>query len=255
MVPKLKRSIGAEGRALLARFSLLKPLVEQMVISEAIAHVEVTQEQLEQARLGLLQQHGFNGMAQWTELLERLGVREEEVLERLRQSIRRRSFIREQFAAKAEARFLERKNELDQVVYSLLRLENSFLARELYLQIESGESNFADLAKRYAEGPERNTNGIVGPVSLTQAHPVLVEKLRVAQPGVLLEPFRVSDWWLVVRLECYSPATFTDEVSDQMCHEMFEDWIDKETATILSQVKTEATKPALTNDFSDFSIS
>ncbi len=68
------------------------------------------------------------------------------------------------FAAKAEARFLERKNELDQVVYSLLRLENSFLARELYLQIESGESNFADLAKRYAEGPERNTNGIVGPV-------------------------------------------------------------------------------------------
>ena len=84
---------------------------------------------------------------------------------------------------------LERKNELDQVVYSLLRLENSFLARELYLQIEAGESNFADLAKRYAEGPERNTNGIVGPVSLTQAHPILVEKLRVAQPGVLLEPF------------------------------------------------------------------
>ena len=93
--------------------------------------------------------------------------------------------MQERFAAKAEARFLERKNELDQVVYSLLRLENSFLARELYLQIESGESNFADLAKRYAEGPERNTNGIVGPVSLTQAHPVLVEKLRVAQPGVL----------------------------------------------------------------------
>ena len=29
--------------------------------------------------------------------------------------------------AKAEARFLERKNELDQVVCSLLRLENSFL--------------------------------------------------------------------------------------------------------------------------------
>ena len=68
--------------------------------------------------------------------------------------------MREQFAAKAEARFLDRKHELDQEVYSLLRLESSFLARELYLQIESGESNFADLAKRYAEGPERNTNGI-----------------------------------------------------------------------------------------------
>ena len=162
--------------------------------------------------------------------------------------------MRERFAAKAEARFLERKNELDQVVYSLLRLENSFLARELYLQIESGESNFADLAKRYAEGPERNTNGIVGPVSLTQAHPTLVEKLRVAQPGVLLEPFRISDWWLVVRLERYSPATFTDEVSDQMCQEMFDIWIGEETAKSLSRLESEP-EAVPTNDFSDFSIS
>ena len=255
MVPELQRTIGAEGRALLDRFNLLKPLVEQMVISEAIADVVVAAEQLEQARLGLLQQRGFDGMEQWAELLEQLGSGEEQVLEGLLHNIRRRSWMRERFAAKAEARFLERKNELDQVVYSLLRLENSFLARELYLQIESGESNFADLARRYAEGPERNTNGIVGPVSLTQAHPVLVEKLRVAQPGVLLEPFRIADWWLVVRLERYAPATFTDEVSDQMCQEMFDIWVDQETTASLSQLGSEISEPASTSGFIDFSIS
>ena len=255
VVPELQRAIGVEGRALLDRFNLLKPLVEQMVTSQAIAHVVVSEEQLEQARLGLLQQRGFDGVAQWADLLEMLGRSEDEVLERLRHSIRRRSLMRERFAAKAEARFLERKNELDQVVYSLLRLENSFLAQELYLQIESGESNFADLAKRYAEGPERDTNGIVGPVSLTQAHPALVEKLRVAQPGVLLEPFRISDWWLVVRVERYAPATFTDEVSDQMCQEMFDIWVDQETTASLSQLGSETSEPASTSGFIDFSIS
>ena len=255
VVPELKRAIDAEGRALLQRFNLLKPLVKRMVTSEAIAQVAVCEEQLEQARLGLLQLRGFDGMAQWAELLEQLGCSEEEVLERLRHLIRRRSLMRERFAAKAEARFLERKNELDQVVYSLLRLENSFLARELYLQIESGESNFADLAKRYAEGPERNTNGIVGPVSLTQAHPVLVEKLRVSQQGVLLEPFRISDWWLLVRLERYSPATFTDEVSDQMCQEMFDAWVDEETTASLIQLASETSEPASTKGFIDFNIS
>ena len=163
--------------------------------------------------------------------------------------------MRERFAAKAEARFLERKNDLDQVVYSLLRLKNSFLARELYLQIESGDANFADLARRYAEGPERSTNGIVGPSPLTQAHPALVEKLRVAQPGVLLEPFQISDWWLVVRLERYSPATFTDEVSDRMCQEMFDAWIDEETTQCLAQLSSEMKEPVSTTDFSDFSIS
>ena len=250
MVPALRRAIGAEGRDLLKRFNLLAPLVQQMVTSEAIADVAVSDEQLEDARLGLLQQRGHDGIDQWGELLDELGRSEEEVLDRLRYGIRRRSFMRERFAPKAEARFLERKNELDQVVYSLLRLENSFLARELYLQIESGESNFADLAKRYAEGPERNTNGIVGPVPLTQAHPSLVEKLRVAQPGVLLEPFRISEWWLVVRLERYSPATFTDEVSNQMCQEMFDAWLEQETSTILSQLVSETTGTSPTSDLS-----
>ena len=255
VVPELQQLIGVEGLALLDRFNLLKPLVEQMLITQAIADVVVPVEQLEQARLGLLHQRGFDGMAQWAELLEMLGRSEEEVLERLSHSIRRRRLMRQRFAAKAEARFLERKSELDQVVYSLLRLENSFLARELYLQIESGESNFADLAKRYAEGPECNTNGIVGPVSLTQAHPALVEKLRVAKPGVLLEPFRISGWWLVVRLERYEPATFSDVVSDQMCQEMFDAWLDEETATCLSQLASQTKEPVATSGFIDFSIS
>ena len=246
VVSELRRNISADGRTLLKNNNLLRPLVEQMVTTEAIQGCPVSEDDLEEARQDLLEQRGFESIEQWPELLQGLGRTEEEVLARLQNVVRRQHFIREQFSPKAEARFLERKNELDQVVYSLLRIENSFLARELYLQIESGESNFADLAKRYAEGPERNTNGIVGPVSLTQAHPRLVEKLRVAQPGVLLEPFRIADWWLVVRLERYSPATFTDEISDRMCQEMFDAWIAEQTATTLSRLEA---------DFSDFNIS
>tara|TARA_B100000674_G_scaffold54206_1_gene37670 strand:+ start:878 stop:1663 length:786 start_codon:yes stop_codon:yes gene_type:complete len=255
VVQKLQHAIGPAGRTLLGQFNLLKPLVEQMVASEAIVNEIVSADQLENARLDLLRQRGFDAIDQWGELLEALGCSNDEVIVRLRHNIRRRSFIRKRYEAKAESRFFERKNNLDQVVYSLLRLENRFLARELYLQIEAGESNFADLAKRYAEGPERNTNGIVGPVSLLQAHPSLVEKLKVAQPGVLLEPFRISDWWLVIRLEHYAPATFTDEVSEQMCEEMFNVWIDEEAATILSKLASEISNPKPINDFSDFSVS
>ena len=246
VVADLKRLISAEGRSLLQSHNLLRPLVEQMVTSVAIADVAVTTEELDAARLDLLEQQGFESIDQWSQLVDRLERSEQQVLRQLRRLIQRQTWMRDQFASKAEARFLERKNELDQVVYSLLRLKNSFLARELYLQIESEESNFSDLAKRYAEGPERNTSWIVGPVSLTQAHPVLVEKLRVAQPGVLLEPFPIADWWLVVRLERYSPATFTDEVSDQMCREMFNAWIAEETTSTLSR---------LADQSSDFSIS
>ena len=233
---ELKKVIGDDGRILLQRYGLLQPLVTKMITSQAIADVVVSDPDLNQARLDLLEEKGYDGIEQWPQLLEDVVGTEPEVMTALSNQVRQQTFLREQFLPKAEARFLDRKNELDQVVYSLLRLENRFLAQELYLQIESGESNFADLAKRYAEGPERNTNGIVGPVSLTQAHPVLVEKLRVTQPGVLLEPFRISDWWLVVRLERYSPATFDDEISLKMCQELFAEWQKEQSLYCLKQL-------------------
>ncbi len=233
---ELKKVIGDDGRILLQRYGLLQPLVTKMITSQAIADVVVSDPDLNQARLDLLEEKGYDGIEQWPQLLEEVVGTEPEVMTALSNKVRQQTFLREQFSPKAEARFLDRKNELDQVVYSLLRLENRFLAQELYLQIESGESNFADLAKRYAEGPERNTNGIVGPVSLTQAHPVLVEKLRVTQPGVLLEPFRISDWWLVVRLERYSPATFDDEISLKMCQELFAEWQKEQSLYCLKQL-------------------
>ena len=233
---ELKKVIGDDGRILLQRYGLLQPLVTKMITSQAIADVVVSDPDLNQARLDLLEEKGYDGIEQWPQLLEEVVGTEAEVMTALSNKVRQQTFLRDQFSPKAEARFLDRKNELDQVVYSLLRLENRFLAQELYLQIESGESNFADLAKRYAEGPERNTNGIVGPVSLTQAHPVLVEKLRVTQPGILLEPFRISDWWLVVRLERYSPATFDDEISLKMCQELFAEWQKEQSLYCLKQL-------------------
>jgi parvulin-like peptidyl-prolyl isomerase len=233
---ELKKVIGDDGRTLLQSHGLLQPLVTKMITSQAVADVAVSDSDLNQARADLLEERGYDGIEQWPQLLEELEKTDNEVMDVLIGNIRQKRFFREQFAPKAEARFLERKNELDQVVYSLLRLKDRFLARELYLQIESDESNFADLARIYAEGPERNTNGIIGPVSLTQAHPILVEKLRITKPGVLLEPFQISQWWLVVRLERYSPATFTDEISDLMCKEMFAEWQKEQTIACLKQL-------------------
>ena len=63
MLQKLRSAICAEGRALLNQYNLLQSLVKQMLISETIAETMVSAEQLKQARLGLLQQHGFYGIA------------------------------------------------------------------------------------------------------------------------------------------------------------------------------------------------
>jgi len=68
----------------------------------------------------------------------------------------------------------------------------------------------------------------VGPVPLNQAHPALSERLRTSQPGQLLEPFRIEDWWLVARLERYETARFDESTTQMMVEELFHEWIQEE---------------------------
>ena len=163
-------------------------------------------------------------------------LRQDELEEQLLQPLRLKRYIDLHHLPKAEARFLQRKNQLDRVVYSLLRLEDAGLARELYLQINEGEADFSELAARYAEGPERNTRGIVGPVPLMQAHPLLAERLRAATPGALMEPFLIERWWLVVRLETFSPACLDEGTAAQMAQELFEETLEEQVKSRISQL-------------------
>ena len=48
---------------------------------------------------------------------------------------------------------------------------------------------------------------------MTQANPALSERLRTSQPGQLLQPFQIDQWWVVVRLERYEAAQF-DGITD-----------------------------------------
>ena len=93
----------------------------------------------------------------------------------------------------------------------------------------AGEANFADLAAEFSEGPEKQTNGMVGPVPLTQAHPALAERLRTTSPGVLMQPFQIAEWWLVARLETYTPASFDEATAGRMAAELFDQWAREET--------------------------
>ena len=61
-----------------------------------------------------------------------------------------------------EEQFL-RKNDLDTVIYSLLRVKSPGLARELWISLSEGEVTFAELASRFSDGPEAQTKGVIGP--------------------------------------------------------------------------------------------
>lgn len=207
-----------------------------MVMAELAEQVPVDAEERRQALEAFQQEQKLEGDEGLQTFLRVNLLRLEELEEQVLQPRRLQRYIAQHHLPKAEARFLQRKNQLDRVVYSLLRLGDAGLARELYLQINESEADFSELAAHYAEGPERSTRGIVGPVPLMQAHPVLAERLRAATPGVLMEPFRIERWWLVVRLESYTPASLDEATTQQMARELFEEAVEELVDRRVSQL-------------------
>jgi len=221
----------------LASFGLLESYVRASLLAEQASVVPLTPEQVAQARQLFCQQHQLRDEQALAAMASARLLSPAALEAQMRQPLQLQLLCQRDFAPKAEARFLQRKGQLDRVVYSLLRLQDPGLARELYLRIDDGEANFADLAATYAEGPEKATRGIVGPVPLTQAHPALADRLRTAPPGVVLEPFRIESWWLVVRLESLTPATFDAATAARMAQELFEQWIGEEVERRLSELR------------------
>ena len=229
-------ALNADALALLRRHNLLRTLVERQVVDEAVEQASLSEEEQKQARESFCQRNRLQSQEDIDAYRTKLGLGPVDLDRQILRPYRIQKHCETDFQAKAEAHFLTRKTQLDQVVYSLLRVQDGALARELYLRIANREANFADLAAAHAQGPERSTKGIVGPVPLTQAHPQLAERLRTSSPGLLMEPFRIGEWWLVTRLESYTPATFSPDMAKQMSKELFDVWTREETDSRISKL-------------------
>ena len=216
---------------------MLRPHLRQRLVVNVLAQERLSEEEQQQALAAFAQERRIGSAEELDQFRQAQLLTPGALTALIERPWRLRRHCDRLFKPKAEARFLERKTQLDRVVYSLIRLGDEGLARELYLRLDEGEANFADLAAEYSEGPERSTRGVVGPAPLTQAHPLLVERLRTATPGVVQEPFRIESWWLVFRVESLTPATFNDTMADQMSEELFEEWLEAEVAAQLKQLR------------------
>ena len=135
-------------------------------------------------------------------------------------------YCKANFDHQIEAKFLERKSDLDIVVYSLIRVNCGSLASELYFRASEREVDFGDLATAYSEGIERKSRGIVGPISLSKSHPILVKLLRSSPPGVIQVPHPIGDSFVIVRVETLDTAQLDSTMRRNMGRELFNEWIE-----------------------------
>jgi parvulin-like peptidyl-prolyl isomerase len=136
--------------------------------------------------------------------------------------IRQQKWVEDTYRDRVEPYFLERRADLEQVVYGMIRLKHQGAAEELYLRLLDDAADFGDLARQYSLGEERFTHGLVGPMLISQPHATIRAILQKLTIGEIHPPFRVDPWILLVRMEHRQPASLTDATRLQLYTELFE---------------------------------
>ena len=134
-------------------------------------------------------------------------------------------WCRKFFKEKINSHYLKRKNQLDRVSYSLLRIKNEDLANELFLRIKESETTFKKAAEEFSEGPEKKVGGFLGPVPISQPHPLLSKLLQISKPKQLWPPKKLDNWWIIVRCEEIHNTKLDDELKSKLALELGEEYL------------------------------
>ncbi|NER39962.1 MAG: peptidylprolyl isomerase [Oscillatoria sp. SIO1A7] len=219
---------------ILKRQGLWPQFLKSLVIEEAIADTPCSQEERSRAVEEWRLQNKLTSMEAWNAWMESQGMTQKDVEGIIVQPLRLEKFKKAKWGSKVEGYFMDRRSSLDQLVYSLLRTQNQHLARELYYRIEQQEVAFADCAREYSEGPEKQTGGLLGPVPASQPHPHISKLLLISQPGQLWPPQNLAEWFVIVRLEKFIPAQLDDSMRRRLIDEMYETWLKEQVQKIAS---------------------
>jgi parvulin-like peptidyl-prolyl isomerase len=222
----------------LRRYGLLPTLLKELIIDQAIAAVPLTAAEATAALEDFRQQHQLGSEEQCQAFLGQRGLTLADLEPIAHRHSQLQKFKLETWGHQIESYFLQRKTQLDRVLYSLIRTKEAGLAQELYFRIQDDGQPFADLARQFSEGQEAQTGGLIGPVELSVPHPALAKVLSISQPGQLWPPARVGEWFVVVRLEKFLPAKLDDPTRQRLLEELFNTWMGEQVNKALQSYQT-----------------
>ena len=95
----------------------------------------------------------------------------------------------------------------------------------MYFRIDSEESDFIKLSEIYSYYSELYPKGLFGPKNLQGINPLIVNKLIIASPNELIEPFQVDEWWIILKLINKKIAKLDKSTKKMLLIEIFNKFI------------------------------
>ncbi|MEM7061828.1 MAG: peptidylprolyl isomerase [Cyanobacteria bacterium P01_B01_bin.77] len=219
---------------LLRRYQLLPQLQRDLIIDDAIAHIQLTVTAEQEAYRQFNHQYQLFSNEDRQAFCDRKGLLLEDLDFLIARQAKIEIFKQEKWQHQVGSYFLKQKDRLDRVVYSMIRTQDEFLAQELYFRLHNNEDTFANLAKQYSMGPEAKLGGLVGPVALGKLNGELAHILSISQPGQLWPVSQLGNYFVILRFEEHVPVEYDDAMEQRLLNECFEAWLTEQVSANLT---------------------
>lgn len=141
------------------------------------------------------------------------------------------------FEEQVEPFFAERRLNFDRFIVYQISLECQNFAQELFYQIEEEEISFYEAARlhnldenaRYLCGYIGEKNRLDFPPDIAAA--IFQDPLPI---GILLGPIQIEEVYHLFRIEKHIPAELNPDVRQEILHDLFDEWINKELNYVIN---------------------
>ena len=227
-IEKIKKYLDKDAVKFLIDKNIMNTFLREFILEDNLKRINIPEVNKKEALNSFLINKNLKSNDEFEKYKKRYGMNKDNIESIILKPLKIKILAETLFNDQAESRFLRRKNDLNLIVYSIIRNKNKALALELFLRIDSNEDDFSYLASKHSEGTEKITNGIVGPLYKNQVNPILMDKLKTLKEKEVLEPFKLEEWWVILRLENKIISDFTSTIKQKMCLELFEEFLTKQ---------------------------
>ena len=187
----------------LSKYGLLKEYLKSKILENKIQNIELNMEEISLAKKNYMKVFNLED----DKSLEKHRISNILSVENLFYKItlfpKVQKYCDVHYSESIKKLFYNKKESIDSVTYSLIRVKEYGLSKELYFRIKDDNENFNQIAKDYSIGIEKETSGLIGPLSLEKVHPKVKEKLKKCFLKFVHKPFKVNNEWIIIKLEDY----------------------------------------------------
>ena len=142
-----------------------------------------------------------------------------------------------EWSNRLESLYLERKNDLDLISCSLIRVVDPFLASEIYHRLRSDKIPFDQLSWQFGEGPERKNSGFFPLVRASKLPDGFMPLIKKLNEGEVLKPHKVGKWNVIIQLHKFVQSQFNGETQEFILKTEIDAWTSAVSKLLLSSLE------------------